>query len=83
MSSSATNFFWAIIYFAVAVRGKLRFGGSYVAIIEDQVGSVAIHGEATCAFGLEFDVIPPEVYANNFFTFEVLCDGVMGGEDSS
>ena len=54
-----------------------------MAILEDQVGNVAVHGEATCAFGVEFVVIPLEVYARNFLPFEVLCDGVMGGEDSS
>ena len=66
----------------VAVRVKLRFGGSFVAILEDQVGNVVDHGEVTCALGVEFGVIPLEVYARNMFPFEVFCDGVMGGEDS-
>ena len=52
-------------------------------ILEEQVGNVAVHGEATCALGVEFSVIPLEVYARIFFPFEVLCDGAMGGEESS
>ena len=55
------------MYFAVAVRGKLRFGGSFVALIEEQFGNVAIHGEATCALGVEFGIIPLEVYAKTFY----------------
>ena len=67
MSSSSTNcFFLAVIYFAVAVWGNLRFGGSFVAILEEQVGNVAVHGEATCDLGVEFGVIPLEVYARIF-----------------
>ena len=66
----------------VAVRGKLRFGRSIVAILEDQVNNVAVHGEATCELGVEFGVITLEVYARIFFPFEVLCYGVMGGDDS-
>ena len=54
-----------------------------MAILEDQFGNVAVHGEATCASGVDFGVIPLEVYAIKFFPFEVLYDGVMGGEDSS
>ena len=54
-----------------------------MAIIEEQVGNVAVHGEATCALGVGFCVIPLEVYAITFFPFEVLRDGIMGGEDSS
>ena len=65
------------------MRGKLRFIGSFVAILEEQVGNVAVHGEATCAFGVEFGVISLEVYASKKNPFEVLRDGVMGGEDSS
>ena len=63
--------------------GKVEVWRELVAILEEQVGNVAIHGEATCALGVEFGVIPIEVYASNLFSFEVLCDGVMGGEDSS
>ena len=55
------------------------FGGIFVAILKEQVGNVVVHGEATCALGEEFGVIPLEVYARNFFPFEVLSDGVMGG----
>ena len=54
-----------------------------MAILEDQVVNLAVHGEATCAVGVEFGVIPLEVYARKTFPFEVLRDGVMGGEDSS
>ena len=54
-----------------------------MAILEEQVGNVAVYGEATCALGADFCVIPLEVYASNFFPVEVLRDGVMGGEDSS
>ena len=32
-------------------------------ILEEQVGNVAVHGEATCELGVEFGVIPLEVYA--------------------
>ena len=49
--------------FAVAVRGKLIFGGIFVAILEEQVENVAVHGEASCALGVDFCVIPLEVYA--------------------
>ena len=52
-------------------------------ILEEQIGNVAVYGEVTCALGVEFGVIPLEVYASKFFPFEVLCDGVMGGEYSS
>ena len=52
-----------MIYFVVAVQGKLRFFGSFVAILEEQVGNVAVHGEATCVLGVGFCVIPLEVYA--------------------
>ena len=65
------------------VRGKLRFDGSFVAILKEQVGTVAVHGEATCALGVDFFVIPLEVYARKKIPVEVLRDGVMGGEDSS
>ena len=58
------------------------FGGSFVAILEEQVGNVAVHGETTCALGVEFGVITLEVYARKCFPFEVLGDGAMGGEDS-
>ena len=51
----------------MVVQGKLRFGRSFVAILEEQVGNVAVHGEATYALGVEFGVIPPEVYAINVF----------------
>ena len=51
----------------MAVRGKLIFGGSFVAILEEQVGNVAVHGEATCSLGVEFGVIPLEVYARNVY----------------
>ena len=54
-----------------------------MAIVEEQVGNVAVHGEATCVLGLESGVILLEVYASKLFSFEVLCDSVMGGEDSS
>ena len=54
-----------------------------MAILEEQFGNVDVHGEATCASGVEFGVIPLEVYAIKFPPFEVLYDGVMGGEDSS
>ena len=54
-----------------------------MAILEEQVGNVAVHGEATCALGVEFGVIPFEVYARKTIPFKVLRDGVMGGEDSS
>ena len=67
----------------VAVRGKLKFGGIFVAMLEEQVGNVAVHGEVTCPLGVDFCVIPLEVYARKLFPFQVLCDGVMGGEDSS
>ena len=67
----------------VAVQGKLRFGGSFVAILEEQVVNVDVHGEATCALGVEFGVILLEVYVSNFSPFNVLRDDVMGGEDSS
>ena len=63
--------------------GKLRFGGSFVAILEEQVGNVDVHGEATCALGVEFGEISLEVYAIKFLPFEVLHYGVMGGEDIS
>ena len=53
-----------------------------MAIPEEQVGNVAVRGEATCALGVDFCVIPLEVYASNLFSFKVLRDGVMGGEDS-
>ena len=59
--------FLAVIYFAVAVLGKFRFGGRFVAILEEKVGNVAFLGEATCALGVEFGVIPLEVYARIFF----------------
>ena len=45
----------------------MMFGGSFVPILEDQVGNVAHHGEATCALGVDFCVIPLEVYAGIFF----------------
>ena len=54
-----------------------------MAILEEQVSNVAVHGEAKCALGVEFGVIPLEIYASNFFPFEVLRGGVIGGEDSS
>ena len=54
-----------------------------MAILEDQVSNVDVHGEDTCALGVEFCVIPFEFYARIFFPFEVLRDGAMGGEDSS
>ena len=54
-----------------------------MAILEEQVGNVAVHGEATCALEVEFGVIPLKVYASNFFSFEVLRDVVMGNQDSS
>ena len=65
------------------VRGKLRFGEIFVAILEEHIGNVAVHGEAKCALGVEFGIISLEVYARNFFPFEVLRGGVIGGEDSS
>ena len=65
----------------MAVRGKLRFYGSFVAILEEQVGNLAVHGEATCALGVYFCVIPLEVYDSKKHSIEVLCDGVIGGED--
>ena len=52
-------------------------------ILEELIGNVAVHGEVTCALGVEFGVIPLEVYAGKNFLFEVLRDGVMGGEDIS
>ena len=52
-----------------------------MAILEEQVGNVAIHGEATCALGVYFGVILLEVYTRNVFTFEVLRDGVMADEN--
>ena len=52
-------------------------------ILEEQVGNVSLHGEATCALGVDFCVIPLEVYAGDFFPFKVLRDGVMLGMDSS
>ena len=67
----------------MAVRGKLQFLRSFVAILEEQVGNVAVHGEVTCPLGVDFCVIPLEVYARKLFPVQVLCDGVMGGEDSS
>ena len=75
-------FFGAVSYSVVAVRVKLRFGGSFEAILEGQVGNVALHGEATCALGVDFCVIPLEVYAGKLCPFEILRDGVMLGEDS-
>ena len=36
--------FRSVIDFVVEVRGKLRFGGIFVSILEEQVGNVAIHG---------------------------------------
>ena len=53
-----------------------------MAILEDQVGNAALHGEATCALGVDFCVIPPEFYAG-IVPFEVLRDGVLLGEESS
>ena len=47
----------------MAVRGKLRFGRSFVATLEEKVGNVAVYGEAKCALGVEFGVIPLEVYS--------------------
>ena len=38
-----------------------------MAILEEQVGNVAVHGEATCALGVDFCVITLEVYARKFF----------------
>ena len=61
----------------------MRFGGSFVAILEEQVGNVAVHGEATCALRVDFCVIPLEVYARKTYPVKVLRDGVMGSEDSS
>ena len=52
-------------------------------ILGEQVGNVAVQGEATCALGVEFGVVPLELYTSIFFPFELLCDGLMGGEDSS
>ena len=37
-----------------------------MAILEEQVGNVAVHGEATRALGVEVGVIPLGVYASNF-----------------
>ena len=54
-----------------------------MAILEEQVGNVDVHGEATCALGVEFGEISLEVYAIKFLPFEVLHYGVMGGEDIS
>ena len=38
-----------------------------MAILEEQVGYAAVHGDATCMLGVEFVVIPLEVYARNLF----------------
>ena len=38
-----------------------------MAILEDQVNNVAVHGEATCELGVEFSVIPLEVDARKIF----------------
>ena len=51
----------------MAVRGKLRFGKSFVGTLEEQVGNVALHGETTCALGVDFCVIPLEVYGGFVF----------------
>ena len=51
----------------MAVRVKLRFGGSFVDILEEQVGNVALCGGATCVLGVDFYVIPLKVYAVNCF----------------
>ena len=47
----------------MAVRLKLRFGGGFVSILEDQVSNVYIHVFATCALGVDFCVVPLEVNA--------------------
>ena len=52
-------------------------------ILEEKVGNVAVHAEATCELGVDFCAIPLELYARNNFPVEVLCNGVMAGEDSS
>ena len=54
-----------------------------MAILEEQVGNLAVRGEVTCALGGDFGIIPLEVYARNLFPFEVLLDCIMDGEDSS
>ena len=53
-----------------------------MSILEEQVGNVALHGQATCALGVNFCVIPLEVYAKKI-PVDFLFDCVMVGEDSS